>query len=97
MNTEKTRLDGQVKESNTTIKKLKDELKEVDIQLEDSKKNNATLEQRLSEMQEKIQNTEIAMKKIKEEMKVKLKENTQTIESKRLCLRIKVSRNLFVS
>ena len=89
MNTEKTRLDGQVKESNTTIKKLKDELKEVDIQLEDSKKNNATLEQRLSEMQEKIQNTEIAMKKIKEEMKVKLKENTQTIESKILCLHIK--------
>ena len=89
MNTEKTRLDGQVKESNTTIKKLKDELKEVDIQLEDSKKNNSTLEQRLSEMQEKIQNTEIAMKKIKEEMKVKLKENTQTIESKILCLHIK--------
>ena len=89
MNTEKTRLDGQVKESNTTIKKLKDELKEVDIQLEDSKKNNATLEQRLSEMQEKIQNTEISMKKLKEEMKVKLKENTQTIESKILCLHIK--------
>ena len=89
MNTEKTRLDGQVKESNTTIKKLKDELKEVDIQLEDSKKNNSTLEQRLSEMQEKIQNTEIAMKKLKEEMKVKLKENTQTIESKILCLHIK--------
>ena len=89
MNTEKTRLDGQVKESNTTIKKLKDELKEVDIQLEDSKKSNSTLGQRLIEMQEKIDNTEIAMKKIKEEMKVKLKENTQTIESKILCLHIK--------
>ena len=55
LNTQKTRLDGHLKESSASIRKLTDEKKQIIVQLEEISKNGSVLEQQLQESKKKIE------------------------------------------
>ena len=86
LNTEKTRLDIQVKESIMTNKKLTDEKKDICRQLEENNKNNTVLEQKMCNIQKKLDDAEKSLKRNEEEMQVKLKESADYIEGKNLLI-----------
>ena len=86
LNTEKTRLDIQVKESIMTNKKLTDEKKDICRQLEENNKNNTVLEQKMCNIQKKLDDSEKSLKRNEEEMQVKLKESADYIEGKNLLI-----------
>ena len=82
LNTQKTRLDGQLKESSASIRKLTDEKKQIIVQLEEVSKNGSVLEQKLQEAKNKIEVGEKSMKELQEEMTQKLQENSNSAEGK---------------
>ena len=82
LNTQKTRLDGQLKESSASIRKLTDEKKQIVIQLEEVSKNGSVSEQKLREANKKLENSKKSMKAIQEEMTQKLRENSNNFEGK---------------
>ena len=62
------------------IKKITDEKKEIVVQLEEANKKCSVLEQKLSDLKNKVEDTEKSMKSLNEESNDKLKENTNIIE-----------------
>ena len=82
LNTEKTRLDGLLKESTAAIRKQTDEKKVIVSQLEESNQSLSHSQKRVQDLQKKLDDNENSSKKLNEEMKKRLEENTNTIEGK---------------
>ena len=80
LNTQKTRLDGQLKESSTTIRKLNDEKKQIIAQMEEVTGNCTSMQQQLQDANKKVEMSEQSIKTFQEEMAQKLKENMNTVE-----------------
>ena len=89
LNTEKTRLDVEVKECRMNIKKLTDEKKDISRQVEEANKSKIVFEQKLCDAEKEVDGAKKSMKKHDEDMQLKLKENASIIEGKQLmCYRI---------
>ena len=82
LNTEKTRLDGLLKESTAAIRKQTDEKKVIVSQLEESNQSLSHSQKRVQDLQKKLDDNESSSKKLNEEMKIRLEEKTNTIEGK---------------
>ena len=82
LNTEKTRLDGLLKESAAAIRKQTDEKKVIVSQLEESNQNLSLSQKKVQDLQEKLDDNISSSKKLVEEMKIRLEEKTNTIEGK---------------
>ena len=82
LNTEKTRLDGLLKESTAAIRKQTDEKKVIVSQLEESNQNLSLSQKKVQDLQKKLDDNESSSKKLNEEMKIRLEEKTNTIEGK---------------
>ena len=83
LNTEKTRVDGLLKESTAAIRKQTDEKKVIASQLEESSQSLSLSQKRVQDLQKKLDDNESSSKKLIEEMKIRLKEKTNTIEGKK--------------
>ena len=82
LNTEKTRLDGLLKESTAAIRKQTDEKKVIVSQLEESNQSLSLSQKKVQDLQKKLDDNESSSKKLNEEMKIRLEEKTNTIEGK---------------
>ena len=82
LNTEKTRLDGLLKESTAAIRKQTDEKKVIVSQLEESNQNLSLSQKKVQDLQKKLDDNESSSKNLNEEMKIRLEEKTNTIEGK---------------
>ena len=82
LNTEKTRLDGLLKESTAAIRKQTDEKKVIVSQLEESNQSLSHSQKRVQDLQKKLDDNESSSKRLDEEMKIRLEEKTNTIEGK---------------
>ena len=80
MNTQKTRLDGQLKESSASIRKLNDEKKQMIAQMEEVTRNCTSMQQQLQVANKKVETSEQSIKTVQEEMAQKQKENISAIE-----------------
>ena len=84
LNTQKTRLDGQLKESSASIRKLNDEKKQIIAQMEEVTRNCTTMQQQLQDANKKVETSEQSIKAVQEEMAQKQKENVNAIEGNNL-------------
>ena len=82
LNTEKTRVDGLLKESIAAIRKQTDEKKVIVSQLEESNQSLSLSQKKVQDLQKKLDDNESSSKKLKEEMTIKLEEKTNTIDGK---------------
>ena len=82
LNTEKTRLDGLLKESSAAIRNQMDEKKVIVSQLEESNQSLSHSQKMVQDLQKNLDDNESSSKKINEEMKKILEEKTNTIEGK---------------
>merc|ERR1712062_583820 len=76
LNTQKTRLDGQLKESLMSVRKLADEKKQIITQLEEVSNKSSTMEKQLQEANKKLEISDKSIKTLQDEMNQKLKEST---------------------
>ena len=82
LNTEKTRLDGLLKESTAAIRKQTDEKKVIVSQLEESNQSLSLSQKKVQDLQKKLDDKESSSKKLNEEMTIRLEEKFNTIEGK---------------
>ena len=83
-NTEKTRVDGLLKESIAAIRKQTDEKKVIVSQLEESNQSLSFSQKRVQDLQKKLDDNESFSKKLNEEMTIKLEEKINTIDGKKI-------------
>ena len=79
LNTQKTRLDGQLKESSMSMRKLADEKKQIMTQLEEVSNKSSTMEKQLQEANKKLEISDKSIITLQDEMHQKLKESTNTV------------------
>ena len=72
-----------MKESTAAIRKQTDEKKVIASQLEESSQSLSLSQKRVQDLQKKLDDNESSSKKLIEEMKIRLKEKTNTIEGKK--------------
>ena len=84
LNTEKTRVDGLLKESIAAIRKQTDEKKVIVSQLEESNQSLSLSQKRVQDLQKKLDDNESFSKKLNEEMTIKLEEKINTIDGKKI-------------